>query len=128
MVDVYLVTINIVIPGGLVGVVAYEIQQTLTANARAKLLLAKKRKRQQQLLEDSKGVDLRDIMKQVDDEHRAEAEAKAAQVGLTSKVGGAVMKGTGMNMMGLLTASYVSKRSLPDSCRREACCEKASVR
>lgn len=101
MVDVYLLTINILIPGGLVAVVAYEIQQTLTANARAKLLLAKKRKRQQQLLEDSKGVDLRDIMQQVDEEHRMEAEAKAAQKGLTAAVGGAVMKGTGMNMMGV---------------------------
>jgi hypothetical protein len=101
MIDIYLVTINIIIPGGLVSIVAYEVQQTLTANARAKLLLAKKRKRQQQLLEDSQGVDLRDIMKQVDEETAAEAERKAAQVGFSSKVGGAVMAGSGMNMMGV---------------------------
>ena len=101
MIDAYLVTINIGIPGALISVVAYEVQQTLTANARAKLLLAKKRKRQQQLLEDSQGVDLRDIMKQVDDEQTAEAERLANKVGLTKRATGAVATGTGMNMMGV---------------------------
>ena len=101
MMDYYLVAINVIVPGGLIGVVAYEIQQTVTANARAKMALAKKRKRQQQLLADSQGVDLRDVMKQVENESQAAALAKAQHVGLLHKGGDLMMHGTGLSMMGV---------------------------
>lgn len=98
-VDIYLTSVNILIPCLLCSIVAYEVQQSFTAKARAKLKLAKRRKRQQQLLAESQGVDLSAIAKKIEEEERLAAEAKANQVGLHRKIGGGIAKGTGVQML-----------------------------
>merc|ERR1712166_456561 len=86
--DIYLAIINFGIPCGLVTIVAYEAQRAFTAKARAKLKLAKRRKRQQQLLEDSAGIDMKTIARHIEAEEQASAERKANKVG------------SGINMVG----------------------------
>jgi len=96
MVDIYLAIINFGIPCGLVTIVAYEAQRAFTAKARAKLKLAKRRKRQQQLLEDSAGIDMKTIARHIEAEEQASAERKANKVGIGAKLA----KGSGINMVG----------------------------
>jgi hypothetical protein len=100
-VDIYLTSVNILIPTMLCSIVAFEAQRAFTAKARAKLKLAKRRKRQQQLLAESQGVDLTEISKRIEEEERLSAEAKAARVGLHRKMAGGLAKSTGMSMMGV---------------------------
>jgi len=94
-VDIYLLVINGGIPCILCSVVAYEVQRAFTAKARAKLKLAKRRKRQQQLLNDSSGIDMKTIAKTIEAEEAEAAERKANSVGLGTKMA----KGSGLNMM-----------------------------
>lgn len=107
-VDIYLTSVNILIPAALCSVVAWEAQRAFTLKARSKLKLAKKKKRQQELLKESAGIELSQIYNIMQEEEREAAitKAESGPSGL-AKLGGMAMKGTGASMltMGALSAA-----------------------
>jgi len=114
-VDIYLTSTNIMIPCCLVSVVAWETQRAFTSKARMKLSLAKKRKRQQQLLEESGGIDMRQVHDIMMEEDRVKAENKAnSGPGMMGKLGSAALKGTGagaLSMGAMAVAKHAASKA-----------------